>query len=401
MKKALSFLLLIPSLNFAQSPNGYWDNQRATTKEVSLSAGEKVVLKSEEFPVGTTEFAYRITLLDENQKMVNDLASVLKAIPDPYFIGKGTGGAISLVSTISGSDKCTYAVFVNEKLANDYLSSEKTEKACLYQKNPVSKDAKLVGMKSTCLDENSKFLWFAFKNQNWLMGEKIILEIVPWIDNVASRGWTKKNKESLVSQLSTNPISLSLNQTQRNKYAFKLIDKIALAYRFQDFKNLSATEQNLAIENNEEKALIEIGLPNYYNDYIARQAKALAEKGNSEEAIDLMTNKVISKSNATALNHNTLGELYLITNQFDKALQRFQTAENLDSSELKVKMNLAHTYMFMDEISKCKEIHKQYKNQNISAKQTWKNKVINDLARFEKMENLPQENIKKIWKLFN
>ncbi|WP_428225779.1 tetratricopeptide repeat protein [Flavobacterium sp.] len=399
--KASFFLWLVSYLNFAQSPNGYWDNQRATTKEITLSAGEKVVLKSEEFPVGTTEFAYRITLLDENQKMVNDLASVLKAIPDPYFIGKGTGGALSLVSSISGSDKCTYAVFVDEKLANNFVNSEKIEKACLYQKNPVSKDAKVVGLKSTCLHEDTKQLWFAFKNQNWLMGEKIILEIVPWVDNIASRGWTKKNKESLVTQFSANSISQSLNQTQRNKFVYKLIDKIALSHRFQDFKNLSATEQNLVIESYEEQALVEIGLPNYYNDYISRKAKGLADKGAVEQAIEMMKNKVVSKLNATALNYNVLGELYLMSNQFEKAFQSFQNAEKLDPSELKVKMNLAHTYMFMDEVSKSKEIHKKYTSQNISANQTWKNKVINDLARFEKMQNLPQENIKKIWRLFN
>jgi hypothetical protein len=56
--------------------------------------------------------------------------------------------------------------------------------------------------------------------------------------------------------------------------------------------------------------------------------------------------------------------------------------------------------MFMNEASKAKEIHKKYMNQNISAKQTWKNKAINDLDRFKKFE-LPQENIQKIWRLYN
>ena len=74
MKKIIPFLLLTSLLGFSQSPQGYWDNQRSTTKEITLSAGNKVIVKSEEFPVGTTEFAYRITLLDENQKMVNDLS---------------------------------------------------------------------------------------------------------------------------------------------------------------------------------------------------------------------------------------------------------------------------------------------------------------------------------------
>ena len=91
----LFFIFLSATSLFAQETDGYWDNQRITNKEIKLSAGDKIIVKSEDFPAGTTEFVYRITLLEENQKMVNDLASVLKAIPDPYYIGKGTGGALS------------------------------------------------------------------------------------------------------------------------------------------------------------------------------------------------------------------------------------------------------------------------------------------------------------------
>jgi len=95
--KIIPFFILFISTNalFSQEIDGYWDRERITNKEIKLSAGDKIIIKSEDLPVGTTEFVYRITLLDENQKMVNDLASVLKAIPDPYCIGKGTGGALS------------------------------------------------------------------------------------------------------------------------------------------------------------------------------------------------------------------------------------------------------------------------------------------------------------------
>ena len=124
--------LFVTSISFAQ--DGYWDNQRVTNKEIKLSAGERTLVKSEDFPDGTTEFVYRITLLDENQKMVSNLSSMLKAIPDPYFIGKGTGGAIDLASAISGTDKCTYAIFSDNNKATDFIKSGDTKKACLYQK---------------------------------------------------------------------------------------------------------------------------------------------------------------------------------------------------------------------------------------------------------------------------
>ena len=396
----LLLLLLTSMLGFSQSPSGYWDNQRITNKEINLSAGDKIIIKSEEFPVGTTEFVYRITLLDENQKMVNDLASVLKAIPDPYFIGKGAGGALSLASSISGNDKCTYAIFVNEAMASDFVSSDKTDKACIFQKNPVSKDAKVVSMKSACLNENTKNIWFSFKNQNWIMGEKIVLEIVPWVDNLASRGWTQKNKTILLPQIIKTALTNSLNDTQKQKLGYKIIEKLSKDYRYQDYNLLNTTEQKSAIEKVEEQALVEIGLPTKYNEMISLEAKELAKKGDFDEAIALMNDKVISKTNVTASNYNVLGELYLQTNQLEKALQSFQAGEKLDAKNLLVQLNLAHTYMFMDEVSKSKAIHKKYMNQNISAKQTWKNKAINDLERFKKT-NLPQENIQKIWRLYN
>jgi hypothetical protein len=42
--------------------------ERATTKEIVVSARDRIVIKTD-FPVGTTELIYRITLLDDNQQM--------------------------------------------------------------------------------------------------------------------------------------------------------------------------------------------------------------------------------------------------------------------------------------------------------------------------------------------
>ena len=84
MKK--SILLLLISI-FYQSvlaqKEGYWDKDRATTKEITVSARDKIIVKTDDFPVGTTELIYRITILDENQQLAGSLVSLLKAIPDP------------------------------------------------------------------------------------------------------------------------------------------------------------------------------------------------------------------------------------------------------------------------------------------------------------------------------
>lgn len=194
--KFYKVLLFYSCFVFAQNPQGYWDKERITFKEVTLAAGSKITIKSEDFPAGTTEILYRITLLNENQQITSDLASVLKAIPDPYFIGKGVGGAISLTSAISGTDKCTYVAFNENTKVLHYNKTNLTTNACLIQNNPVNKDAKLLSLgKSTCLKEDSKNIWFVFKSENWVMKQKIVLEIVPWVDQIASRGWTTKTKK--------------------------------------------------------------------------------------------------------------------------------------------------------------------------------------------------------------
>lgn len=393
------FLLVFSASVFAQEADGYWDNQRATTKEIKLSAGNKILVKSEDFPLGTTEFVYRVTLLDDNQKMVNDLASVLKAIPDPYFIGKGAGGALSLASGISGSDTCTYAIFQDTLTVSDFKTSGNFKKACVFQNNPVSKDANVVSLaKNPCLDDEAQFVWFAFKSENWMMSEKIVLEIVPWVDKIASRGWTSSNRAKVLAFLKTTDVASRL--ASKDIYGVSLLAKIQKDTRYQEFRDMTPTEKLVLIAKYEDAALADTHNKSAYNKSIRLEANALGKQGKSEEAIQLLDDKIISKGNGEALDYNALGEQYMLSNQFDKALKTLKIAEEKDRSELLVQLNLAHLYMFMDDMSKSKEIHKRYMNQNVSSKQTWKNKAINDLETFKKI-NLPQDNIGKIWRLFN
>lgn len=387
------------TLSFAQEADGYWDRERITNKEIKLSAGDKIIIKSEDLPIGTTEFVYRITLLDENQKMASDLASVLKAIPDPYFIGKGTGGAISLASSISGSDKCTYAIFTDNTKAIDYTKTNNVKTACLYQSHPVSKDAKVVSMeKSTCLNENTRNLWFAFENQNWIMNEKIVLEIVPWVDRKASRGWTSENKKIAINYIKSTPTATKLSDS--DLFCYNILGKIQKEYKFQEFQKLSATEKNAFITKNEDLALSETGNTAAFNKTIRLEAKRMAKEGKFDNAIQLINEKIIAKGKATALDYNSLAEQYIFTKQFEKALKSLKTAEKLDSSELLVQLNLAHTYMFLENVDLAKKIHNKFKEQNVSANQTWKNKTINDLDTFQKT-NLPNDHFKKILRLMN
>jgi hypothetical protein len=45
-----------------------------------------------------------------------------------------------------------------------------------------SKDAKRLSIdKSPCLNNATVNLWFGFESSNWIMKQKIILEVVPWV----------------------------------------------------------------------------------------------------------------------------------------------------------------------------------------------------------------------------
>ena len=95
------FLLLITANTVFSQKDGYWDKTRATTEEISVSARDRIIIKTQDFPEGTTEVVYRITLLDKNQQMAGSLVSVLKAIPDPTGISQGSAGAVFILSKIS------------------------------------------------------------------------------------------------------------------------------------------------------------------------------------------------------------------------------------------------------------------------------------------------------------
>lgn len=395
MKTIKIAFLFLTTISFAQ--DGYWDNQRVTNKEIQLSAGERILVKSEDFPDGTTEFVYRITLLDENQKIASDLASVLKAIPDPTGITQGTGGAISLTSKISGTDKCTYAIFSDAKKATNFAKTGDAKKSCLYQNNPISKEVKVISLeKSTCLVGNSQNIWFGFESKNWMLAQKIILEIVPWVDTKASKIWNQANKKTAFNFIKTTEIASKLPNPEA--FCFAIIEKLQQEYKFSVFQKLSNTEKLSLLNKWEDKALIETNSIEVYNKIIRQEAKTLAKQGKYDDAIVVMNEKIISKSKASVLDYNTLGELYIYTKQHEKALKTLKTAENLDSSELLVQLNLAHTYMFLDKMSESREIHNKYKEQNVSTNQTWKNKTINDLDKFQKA-NLPNDNFKKILRL--
>ena len=397
MLKTLSsfffFFVAIPVL-FAQK-EGYWDKERSTTKEVVVSARDRILIKIDDLPTGTTEVIYRITLLDKNQQMANSLVSVLKAIPDPTGISQGSAGAVFLVSKISGDDKCKYAIFSKSDAANNYVTTGNTEEACFIQDEPVSKDAKRLSMdKSTCLKSNN-LLWFGFESKNWIMNQKIVLEVVPWVDYKLSRGWTKENRKAIIDQCKTS--NLAQKMTNSGDFCVCVSDKIQSKYSFKEFQKLLIEERNKAFKDFGTICFNETGASDAFNSDLRTQATVLAKKGGYGAAIAKM-NTIIYNGKAKVTDYNTLGYYYLITKQYSKALKVLQEGEKLDATELLIQLNLAHAYLLNGNYKSAKAIHKTYSNQNVTDSLSWIQKTKLDFEAFQKA-GIQDENFNVVLKI--
>jgi tetratricopeptide (TPR) repeat protein len=395
LKTSIS-IFFVTVTTFAQQ-DGYWDKERITDKQIVVSARDKIIIKSEDFPVGTTEIVYRITLLDENQEMASSLVSILKAIPDPTGISQGSAGAVLLLSKISGDDKCNYALFNAEKFAKEYQKTGNLDKACFVQNNPINKEAKVLSLgKTTCLKINSENIYFGFESKNWIMNQKIILEIVPWVDNKLARGWNVINKQVALNQCKLSETAKMLSNS--DDFCVCKLEKLQEKYKFFEYENLILTEKNSTLKAIENACLKQTGDIIILDNAVRNEVEMLAKSQKYDLAIAKLTNAIIKKSNGIATDFNNLGTYYLLTKQYQKALENIKKAQLLDDSELQIKLNLAHVYMFTDEVKLAKNIHEKYKNQNINTTQTWIEKTKSDFDLFQK-KGLPNDNFNKILRL--
>ena len=390
------FLLLLTSINVFSQKDGYWDKERATTKEIIVSARDRIIIKTDELPAGTTEVVYRITLLDENQQMAGSLVSVLKAIPDPTGISQGSAGAVFILSKISGDDKCKYAVFSKAELASEYKKTGKTDEACLVQDTPVSKDAKrLSADKSACLQANANAIWFGFESKNWIMNQKIILEVVPWVDIKLSKGWTVDNRKSIIDQCKTS--NLAQKMTNSDDFCVCILDKIQAKYKYPEFQKLLAVERNKAFKDFGNSCFGETSVSSTTYIDLRKQASSLAKQGKHGDAIAKLS-MIINDGKANALDYNAIGNSYLLTKQYGKAIKYLKEGEKLDDSELLIKLNLAHAYLLNDNFKTAKPIYKEYQSQNVTDSLSWTQKTKQDFEAFQKA-GIQNDDFEKVLKM--
>nr|WP_315202828.1 hypothetical protein [uncultured Flavobacterium sp.] len=398
MKKKyfLLFIALQFTINTFSQQDGYWDKERSTTKEIKVSARDRIVIKIEDLPLGTTEIVYRITLLDENQQLASSLVSVLKSIPDPTGISQGSAGAVFVLSKISGDDKCTYAIFSKEDLAEQYKDSGKTLESCLIQDEPVSKDAKRLSVdKSSCLNGNSSALWFGFESKNWIMNQKIILEVVPWVDKKLSRGWSIDNRRSIIDQCKTS--NLAQKMSNSDNFCVCVSDRIQAKYKFQEFQKLLPMERSKVFKDAGDICLSETNASPAISADLRKEASLLIKNGKYGTAIEKLA-VIINNGKATVLDYNAIGSCYLLTKQYGKGLKYLQDGEKLDATELLIQLNLAHAYLLNDNYKEAKKIYKKYQNQNVTDSLSWGQKAEQDFKAFQKA-GIQNEDFERVLKL--
>lgn len=393
--KKIFILLLITQISFAQK-DGFWDKERAFTKEIKLLAGNRTLVKIDDLPEGASEFVFRILLIDENGKITTSLASILKAIPDPTGISQGTAGAIFLTNSLSGDDTCIYGIYTSEKSGNQFLKDGKLETACYFSKDAINKDSKVISIKNTKCFENAPNIWFAFENKNWVFSTKIVLEVVSWVDYSASRGWNLESKKELVSL--GKKLDWYKKSSNQSLFLAQFLESFTEKYKFSEYNQMLALEKSKAIIEVQEIALKKTNQFDSYLNTIRMEAIQLYKNNKVDEAISKIQNEIIFKKAANHIDYGLLGSFYLSSKQFEMAELNLEKAILLDKTDLSHKLNLSYVYLFTNRVSEAKDIHNQYKIQNITSNVSWVNQTKSDFSDFEK-NGFPTDNFKKILRI--
>jgi tetratricopeptide (TPR) repeat protein len=298
-------------------------------------------------------------------------------------------------SGISGDDKCKYVVFSNEKDALEYEKSSVLKNACVVQNEPINKEAKLLSEKSKCLNGNQN-LWFVFESDNWIMNQKIVFEVVPWVDYKFKNGWTNAAKKELLLEIENNEFFKSIKQ--KDKLLGYFIETFTSKYNFNNYREIIPAEKAKVFSDVMDESLKKSGLMNGYLDGIRVEAKRFLSAKEYEKGMSLIENDIIQKGRATDLDYGLQGDFYLMTKQYIKAEVAIKKAISMNATNIEHQLRLAHVYLFSNRISDAKDIHKKYRSNNVSSSKSWTQATKEDFENFKK-NGLPTDDFKKILRI--
>jgi hypothetical protein len=380
-------VFIISPFNLIAQDASNWDKDRVTTKEILLSAGSKTWRRID-LPTGTIEVAVRITLLDDNQQLASSFSDLLSGIP--LASAQVASASVNFLSEVVGEDYCRYYVFLTGEDGNNYIQTADYTKACYSNPIPINRD--VVFLKGDCLQDNPDYLYFAFSSTNILQNERIVLEVIPWVDSKASKGWSRKIKQDFINNC--KGIEEMKEVSDPEEYCQCLLDKFQENYTLQQFQQLIPSEKNKIAVIYGKQCLSETGADQDIYNNERRQAEKLAKDGKYGEAISAMID-IISSVKPTTSDYNNLGYYYIFSKQYLKAIKYLKEGVKLDDTDLLIQGNLAHAYLFNGDVEQAKVLYIKYKTQNVDDKMSWVEMIKLDFDDFKKA-GLPSDNFQSI-----
>lgn len=379
------FLILLSQSIFCQNSTGYWDKSRSIYKEVKLSAGQRTWHRID-IPLGTTQVVARITMLGKSQKITKSLTDLLINIPGPE--AKALAAGTSLTSAVMGDDECSYRIFLSKKDADAYYINQTSNNSCKLG-NSITHEVIYLDRGKGCINGNATSLYFAFQSENSVLDERIILELLPWIDEEASKGWTKDIKDNLYKEFVSAMVSAGAEKEEAQNVSQCIILKMQSNYTLPQIQNYSEPELNAVFKQLGEECVEEGG---YYEamaedeqNTLAEEADKLAEDGKYGEAADKLLELINSVESPEAFYYNEIGYNLLLSKQFTRALKYLKEGEIKDETDLLIQGNLAHAYLLSGDFQKANFIYQKYRGQNVDAKTSWEDMVKEDYDAFKKL----------------
>ncbi|HUM51133.1 MAG TPA: hypothetical protein PK431_04930 [Chitinophagales bacterium] len=374
MKKSLllfSFFIIISNSFSQDNESGYWDNSRATYKTIKLAYDKKTWVRTDELPIGTTEIMYRITLLNDKQELLESLSSLVNKIP-PNQYSTSVAIATTLASKVVSNDLCKFSIFNTYDDAQNYYKTGNYQTACYSYPNSLHQYAGRFSIEnSDCLNSETRYLWFGFKNKNEvniITDETIVLEVIPWVNKKASTGWSLEFKQKIIDVLKENDVVKKLSDP--DKFSDCVLNKLEENYTVQDFKQLTFTERTQISNQYIKLCFDETGETDKVYEKASDKANSLIKNKKYSDAIKYLLD-IIDNKKATIRDYSNIGYCYLITKQFLKSIKYLKIGESIDETDLSIKLNLAHAYLFSDDIENAKAIYAKYKKQNINENVSW------------------------------
>lgn len=213
------------------------------------------------------------------------------------------------------------------------------------------------------------------------MKQKIVLEVVPWVDHKLSRGWTMSNRKMVIELCKTS--TMAQKMTNSDLFCVCVLEKIQAKYKYQEFEKLLAIERSKAFKDAGDACFGETNVPASVYNELRKEVSLLLTKGQFGEAISKLL-VIVNDGRASVLDYVALGKSYLLTKQYGKALKYLKEGEKLDTTELLIQLNLAHAYLLTDDFKEAKKIYKKFQNQNINDSMSWVQKTEQDFNAFEK-----------------